>query len=202
MAEPKSGVCGGRHDAVFASARERTYIRPMAIFPRPVSPRSAAGDLWSYLTERRAHKWPLLGLSMAFTWLIVWAFLVDANTNTMPTRNKIIYFESWDASRSDAAIILQQKLDLAEREARLREKQQDMQKVADMFGIEWRDEARRNDARRSEALKVLNADLDRRFLMAKAEEKGEIDGNAVGKLVDKSGRENEATTAPASVASQ
>lgn len=174
----------------------------MAIFPRPVSPRSAAGDLWSYLTERRAHKWPLLGLSMAFTWLIVWAFLVDANTNTMPTRNKIIYFESWDASRSDAAIILQQKLDLAEREAKLREKQQDMQKLADMFGIEWRDDARRNDARRNEALKVLNADLDRRLLMAKAEEKGKIDAGAMVKPVDKGGSEDGAVTPPAPVEPQ
>ena len=116
----------------------------MAIFPRPVSPRSAASDMWSYLAERRAHKWPLLGLSVALTWVIIWAFFVDTNTNTMPRQNDIIYFQSWSEGRSDVDVILQQKRDLAERVRLLHEKQKEMQKVADMFGIEWREDARRN----------------------------------------------------------
>jgi len=140
----------------------------MAIFPRPVSPRSAAGDLWAYLIEKRPHKWPLLGVSMALTGLIIWAFIVDANTNTMPTRNKITYFQSWDSTRSDAQVILQQKIDLAEREVALRRKQEGMQKLADMFGIEWREEAARNDRRRAEALKYLNAELDKKLAAARA----------------------------------
>ena len=95
----------------------------MAIFPRPVSPKSALGDLWGYFRQPRQHKWPLLGVSAAFTYVIVWAFIVDANTNTMPTRNKIIYVQSWDANRSDAAVILQQKIDFAKREAALKERE-------------------------------------------------------------------------------
>lgn len=139
----------------------------MAIFPRPVSPKSALGDLWGYFRQQRPHKWPLLGLSAAMTWVIVWAFVVDANTNTMPTRNKIIYVQSWDANRSDAAIILQQKIDLAKREAALQKKQKEMQGIADVFGIDWREEEARNTARRKEALKAINAQLDDR--LAKAE---------------------------------
>jgi len=150
----------------------------MAIFPRPVSPRSAAGDLWAYLIERRPHKWPLLGVSMALTGLIIWAFIVDANTNTMPRQNKITYFQSWDSTRSDAQIILQQKIDLAERELALRKKQTEMQKVADMFGIDWKKDAARNDARREEALKYWNAELDKRLAAAKAKEKPEDAGAA------------------------
>lgn len=144
----------------------------MAIFPRPVSPRSAAGDLWSYLSEKRPHKWPLLGVSTALTGLIIWAFLVDANTNTMPTRNKITYFQSWDSNRTDAQVILQQKIDLAEREIALRKKQKEMQKVADIFGIEWRKDAERNDTRRREALMYLNAELDRKLAAAQQETDG------------------------------
>ncbi|MBB3982543.1 hypothetical protein GGR44_002206 [Sphingobium fontiphilum] len=140
----------------------------MAIFPRPVSPRSALGDLWGYFRQHRPHKWPLLGLSAAMTWVIVWAFVVDANTNTMPTRNKIIYVQSWDANRSDAAIILQQKIDLAKREAALQKKQKEMQGLADAFGIDWREEEARNTARRKQALKAINAQLDDR--LAKAEQ--------------------------------
>lgn len=140
----------------------------MAIFPRPVSPKSALGDLWGYFRQQRPHKWPLLGLSAAITWVIVWTFVVDANTNTMPTRNKIIYVQSWDANRSDAAIILQQKIDLAKREAALQKKQKEMQGIADVFGIDWREEEARNTARRKQALKAINAQLDDR--LAKAEQ--------------------------------
>ena len=140
----------------------------MAIFPRPVSPKNALGDLWSYFRENRPHKWPLLGLSIAVTWLIVWTFVIDANTNTMPTRNKIIYVESWDASRSDAAVILQQKIDLAKREAALQKRQKDMQGVADLFGIDWKADEARNTARRKEALKEINAQLDARLAKAEA----------------------------------
>ncbi|MDF0542707.1 hypothetical protein PX699_10165 [Sphingobium sp. H39-3-25] len=139
----------------------------MAIFPRPVSPKSALGDFWTYVSESRAHKWPLLGLSVAFTWVIVWAFVIDGNTNTMPRQNKIIYFQNWNADRSDAAIIVQQKIDLARREAAIEKKQKEMQHVADMFGVEWREDEARNSARRREALKQINAQLDER--LAKAE---------------------------------
>lgn len=142
----------------------------MAIFPRPVSPKSALSDLWSYFRENRPHKWPILGLSAALTYVIIWAFIVDANTNTMPTRNKIIYIENWDANRSDAAIILQQKMDLAKRESILQQKQKEMQGVADIFGIDWRAEEARNTARRKEALKQINADLNARLAKAEASE--------------------------------
>ena len=155
----------------FASGAAISYIPAMAIFPRPVSPKSALGDLWSYFRENRPHKWPLLGLSMAITWVIIWVFMVDANTNTMPTRNKIIYVQSWDASRSDAAIILQQKIDLAKSEAALQKRQKQMQGWADAFGIDWRTEEARNSARRKEALKQINAQLDSRLAKAEAAEK-------------------------------
>jgi hypothetical protein len=146
----------------------------MAIFPRPVSPKSALSDLWGYFRENRPHKWPLLGLSAAITYVIIWTFIVDANTNTMPTRNKIIYVESWDASRTDAAVILQQKIDLAKREAALQKQQRKMQGWADAFGIDWRTEEARNSARRKEALKEINAQLDSRLEKAEADEKGAV----------------------------
>ncbi|WP_022682480.1 hypothetical protein [Sphingobium bisphenolivorans] len=143
----------------------------MAIFPRPVSPKNALSDLWDYFRQNRPHKWPLLGLSMALTWLIMWVFVIDANTNTMPTRNKIIYVQSWDANRSDAAIILQQKIDLAKQESALKKKQKQMQGWADAFGIDWREEEARNSARRKEALKEINAQLDARLAHAEGKDK-------------------------------
>ncbi|MFD1105107.1 hypothetical protein [Sphingobium olei] len=155
----------------FASGAAIAYMGRMAIFPRPVSPKSALGDFWSYFRQQRQHKWPLLGLSVALTWVIVWTFVIDANTNTMPTRNKIIYVESWDANRSDAAIILQQKIDFAKREAALVRQQQKMQGYADAFGIEWRDEEKRNTAKRKEAVKAIDAMLDERLAKAESAQK-------------------------------
>ncbi|RVT43765.1 hypothetical protein [Sphingobium algorifonticola] len=150
----------------------------MAIFPKPVSPRSALGDFWSYFSEKRAHKWPLLGLAAAITWVIIWAFLLDAKTNTAPRRYKIIYVQSWDANRPDAVIIAKQKADLAKGEMLLAKKQKEMQAVADMVGIEWREEAARNGARRQEALKDINAVLDARLAKARAEEAAQAGSTA------------------------
>ena len=140
----------------------------MAIFPRPVSPKSAAGDLWGYIREQRAHRWPLLGVSAAMTWVIIRMFIADADTNTMPKQNKIMYFENWRADRSDIAVILQQKKDLADRVAALHKKQKEMQKIADMFGVEWREEERKNAVKEAEAVRILNAQLDKRLAEAQA----------------------------------
>ncbi len=155
----------------FASAPALSYKGGMAIFPRPVSPKNALGDFWGYFKQQRRHKWPLLGVSVAMTYVVIWAFIVDANTNTMPTRNKIIYVQSWDANRSDAAIILQQKIDFAKREAALQKNQKKMQGFADAFGIEWREEEARNTARRKEAVKQIDALLDDRLAKAEATDK-------------------------------
>lgn len=135
----------------------------MAFIPRPASPRSAGNDLWNYLIAKRQHKWPLLGVSAALTWVIIWAFMVDAHDIAQPQRNKITYFKSWNTDRADAQAILQQKLDVADYEISLRKKQQEMRKLADRYGIEWREDAAKNDARREIALKKLKADLDKRL---------------------------------------
>ena len=45
-----------------------------------------------------------------------------------------------------------------------------MQKVADMVGIEWREDAERNSAKRKEALTRINAMLDERLAKAKQAE--------------------------------
>lgn len=142
----------------------------MPILPRPVSPRSALADLTDYLLASRAHKWPLMALSATLTWLLIWVFIVDANTNTAPKRNQIQYIQNWQPSRGDVEIILQQKRELARNEELLREKQKKMQKVADMFGVEWRKDEKRLTEQRAEALRYINARLDERLARARAME--------------------------------
>lgn len=157
--------------AALHSGRQSLILQPMAIFPKPVSPKSALGDFWTYFAQPRAHKWPILGVAMAITWVIVWAFILDAKTNTAPRQNKIMYFQNWNANRSDAVIIAKQKADLAKGEMLLEKKQKEMQKVADMTGIEWREEEARNRVKRQEALTAINKMLDARLAKAEAAEK-------------------------------
>ena len=132
----------------------------MAIFPRPVSPKSAASDFWSYFIENRPHKWPLLGVAAALTFCIMWLFQADSQVNTTPRQNQIIYVQNWAPDRSDADIIRDQIKELAAREKAIESKQKDMQKVADLFGVEWRKEEARNTAERKEAIKQINAQLE------------------------------------------
>ena len=43
-----------------------------------------------------------------------------------------------------------------------------MQKIADMFGVEWREEERKNAVKEAEAVRILNAQLDKRLAEAQA----------------------------------
>lgn len=147
-----------------------SYLAAMAIFPRPVSPKRAWTDLRDYLAEGRRHKILFLLLAVAATWAIIWGFLLDSKTNTMPGR-QIIYIQNWSADRSDADIIAQQKKDLLKRQAAIKRKQQDFRKVADRFGIDWRKEAAIGDKREQEAVDALMARLDKMEAEARAKDK-------------------------------
>ena len=140
----------------------------MFLLPRPASPKSALADLMDMLSGPLPHKWPLLLLSMALTGVIVWAFAHDARG---PKRERqIIYVESWMADRKDSAIIAQQKKDLARFESALQHKQKEFQSVADMLGIEWREDEARNKARRMAVLAAVNKQLDERMAAARKRE--------------------------------
>jgi hypothetical protein len=149
----------------------------MAIFPRPVSPKRAWADLRDYLAEGRRHKFMFLMLAVAATWAIVWGFLLDSKTNTMPGR-QIIYVQNWSSDRTDVDRIEQQKKDLLKRQAAIKRKQQEFRKVADQFGIEWRKEAAAGDKREQEAVDALMARLDKMEAEARARETREAAAKA------------------------
>lgn len=140
----------------------------MRIIPRPVSPRSALADLKDVLVQPRAHKWPLLALSIALTGVIMWAFEYDSLT--LKPGTEIIYVESWMADRKDSMILERQKADLAQYESALTKKQREYQNVADTFGVEWRADAARNKAQREAVIAAVNKQLDQRIARAKARE--------------------------------
>lgn len=143
----------------------------MAIFPRPVTPRSALADLKDFLTGERPHKWPLLGLSVALTGVILYGFYLDSRTPPKP--REIIYVESWMADRKDSTVIAEQKKDLANYENALQKKQHEFQHVADMLGIDWREDEARSKAQREAVIAAVQKRLDQRLAEAKRREAAE-----------------------------
>lgn len=141
----------------------------MPILPRPVSPKSALADLRVLVTGPRPHKWPILGLSVALTALIIWAFYLDARV-PISNEKEIIYVESWMADRKDSDILKRQKADLADYELLLEKKQREFQSVADRFGIDWKEEEARNKARRLAVIAAVNKRLDARIVEAESRE--------------------------------
>ncbi|OJY69747.1 MAG: hypothetical protein BGP16_08355 [Sphingobium sp. 66-54] len=140
----------------------------MPIFPRPVSPRSAFADLREMFSPDRPHRWTLLALSAALTGLMLWGFALDSRIPEQP--REITYVESWMADRKDSDIIRKQITDLDAYEASLAKKQGTYQKLADTFGIEYREEAARSEAQRKAVLAAIHKRLQERLAAAEARE--------------------------------
>lgn len=102
--------------------------------PRPASPRALLADFRAFARERKPYQWIAAGLAILMPIVIVVGFYVDGKTNLMPGE-QLIYAESWDADRSDAEIVAQQKIDQARKERALAERQRQFQEVERQFGM-------------------------------------------------------------------
>ena len=107
----------------------------MSWMPRPVSPRAAFEDFRAFLRHREREHWIGAALAVLVTLIIVIEFIVDAKINTAPPP-QIIYAEGWSADRTDEQIIADQKKDQANRDAALKERQRQFQKLEKQLGIE------------------------------------------------------------------
>lgn len=106
----------------------------MSWFPRPVSPRAAFADLRAFMRQRSREQVIGLALAVLATAIIVIEFFVDAQINTAPPPT-IVYVEQWNANRTDAEIIAEQKKDQAEREAALKERQEQFKRLENQLGM-------------------------------------------------------------------
>ena len=110
------------------------YLRPMPWFPRPVGPRAAFADLRAFMRQRSREQQIGAALAILVTIIIVILFLVDSKINTAPPP-QIVYVEQWSVNRTDAEIAAEQKKDQAEREAALKERQEQFKKLEKRFGM-------------------------------------------------------------------
>lgn len=148
------------------------YVGAMAIFPRPVSPKSAASDLRDMFAPDRPHRWSILALSVTMTGLLLWGFVLDSRKP--PKEREITYVESWMADRRDSDIIRKQLEDITKYEAALERKQGEFQRLADGLGIEWREDAAKNKAQREAVLAAIRKQMEGRLEEALKRESGAL----------------------------
>jgi len=157
-------------DLRFATGAGNNYLRPMplffrpgssSIYPRPVSPRSALADLKLMFAPDRPHRWALLGVSAAITFILIWGFLLESR-KPAPER-QITYITSWMSDRKDSDIIRQQIKDLDTYETDLLKLQGRWQKVADATGVDWRKEAAEGRAVRDKDRAAMKTLLEKKL---------------------------------------
>ena len=107
----------------------------MAILPPFVGPRAGIADLLAFMRQRSREQRIGAVLAVGATVLIVVAFFSDAKVNTAPHAT-VIYTDSWNANRTDAEIIADQKKHQAAREAAKLKRQREYQKLQNQLGIE------------------------------------------------------------------
>ncbi len=81
-----------------------------------VSPSKAWHDLRGFLGRRHSHEYGFMGVALALTGLVIFAFWKDSHFER-EYRREIVYFQSWRADRSDAEIRAQQAIDLPKEQA-------------------------------------------------------------------------------------
>jgi hypothetical protein len=106
----------------------------MSWFPRPVSPRAAIADLLAFM--RHSSREQRIGAALAFliTAIIVIEFLVDAQIGTAPPP-QVTYVDLYSSNRTDAQIVADQKKDQAAKEAAIKERQRQFQKLENQLGM-------------------------------------------------------------------
>ena len=106
----------------------------MSWFPKPVGPRAAIADLRAFMSHRSREQFIGAALAILVTMIIVIEFLVDSKINTAPPPT-VVEVQLYDSNRTDAQIVAQQKVDQTKRDARLKEKQRQFQKLENELGM-------------------------------------------------------------------
>lgn len=75
-----------------------------------LSPLRAIRDLRFFLAQRQPYELGFLALSMVVTTAIIAGFVKDSRVEK-PYKKNIVYVEQWPATRTNAEIVAQQKID-------------------------------------------------------------------------------------------
>jgi len=103
----------------------------MAILPPLARPSVVLRDMRVFVQGDRRYKLLFAALSVAITSLIVTGLIVESWWGILPEGQQIIYAADFPASRTDAEIIAQQKIDQAILEKAKAERRRQFQKLDD-----------------------------------------------------------------------
>jgi len=106
----------------------------MSWFPKPVSPRAAFRDLAAFMRQHSREQVIAASLALLATAIIVIEFVIDAKINTAPPP-RVTYVELYPSNRTDADIIADQKKDQAAKDAAIKERQRQFQKLENQLGM-------------------------------------------------------------------
>jgi hypothetical protein len=103
--------------------------------PRPASPRALWADTRNFFRQRSRHQMIAACLAIAMPIIIVVGFYFDGKTN-LTMGEQVVYVEHWPATRTDAEIRAQQKIDQARKEQAQAERQRQFKELEKRLGME------------------------------------------------------------------
>ena len=106
----------------------------MSWFPRPVSPWAAIADLRAFMRQRSREQVIGGALAVLVTAIIVIEFLVDAKVGTAPPP-QVVEVQLYAPNRTDVELIADQKKDQAAKDAAIKERQRQFQKLENQLGM-------------------------------------------------------------------
>ena len=95
---------------------------------------AAVRDLLGFLRMRQRHEFAAALIAVAVTGWVLYAFDQDSYMERAP---RIVYVESWPATRTDAQIEAEQKVDAAAKKKALDARTAEYRKLADSLGIKY-----------------------------------------------------------------
>ena len=93
-------------------------------------------DFWDYVRQPRPHRWTSWGVAIALAAVIFWGFGKYLIPYEKP-KPQIIYFENWQADRSEADIRADWIARAKETTRENAKRRAEFQKLADMMGVDY-----------------------------------------------------------------
>ncbi len=103
----------------------------MAILPPLARPSVLIRDMRIFLTGYRRYRLVFAALAVGVTSLLVTMMIIESWWGVEPEGQQIVYAEDFQATRTDAQIIAQQKIDQAARDKAKAERRRQFQKLDD-----------------------------------------------------------------------
>ena len=93
-------------------------------------------DFWAYIREPRPHRWAIWGVAIVLPVVVIWGFSKYLIPYEKP-KPTIVYFENWQATRSEADIRADWVKRAKETTLRNAQKRAEYQRFADSLGIDY-----------------------------------------------------------------